>query len=395
MFDMIEMMGHSGHDLRSSIVLTYSLELTLYDGLIRRALNRAGVWNQIIFCDFSCYIQDIQSQTAASYAGKHYSVTPIWQSGAFHPKVYMLLGPRNGRLLIGSGNATIGGLIRNAEIFGQFEFDAEKEKSPHAAFPSIFNFVEELGARASDPVRKQIKSAKQMAPWLSSPTIEDGREVLIGGPGKPELLKQILACLPAKKVDGLVVCSSSFDRSLSGMRSLASLSKARPVCIVQPEHVEFDGQAVRKLGTIVDWRRFIDPYQAEKRQRKDACAHAKLLVFGHGDTETCVFGSANASAPALNSTNTEVAVVLAPRSKGEIVKHLNLSASLNGENIQKELADKEWDPTQEERPESRFSCLLSAVAVEELRYRLILASGIPPKASCLALSDREIGRAHV
>ena len=53
MFDMIEMLGHSGYDLRSSIILTYGLDLPLYDGLIRRALNRAGVWNQAIFCDLA------------------------------------------------------------------------------------------------------------------------------------------------------------------------------------------------------------------------------------------------------------------------------------------------------------------------------------------------------
>ena len=48
MFDVIEMLGHSGYDLRSSIILTYGLDLPLYDGLIRRALNRAGVWNQVV-----------------------------------------------------------------------------------------------------------------------------------------------------------------------------------------------------------------------------------------------------------------------------------------------------------------------------------------------------------
>ena len=82
MFDMIEMLGHSGYDFRSSIVLTYSLDIPLYDGLIRRALNRSGIWNQVIFCDFCSYVQEIQSQTAALYSGKHYSVTPIWQQGA-------------------------------------------------------------------------------------------------------------------------------------------------------------------------------------------------------------------------------------------------------------------------------------------------------------------------
>jgi HKD family nuclease len=392
MFDMIEMLGHSGYDLRSSIILTYGLDLPLYDGLIRRALNRAGVWNQITFCDFSCYLQDIQSQTAAPYAGKHYSVTPIWQLGAFHPKVYMLLGPRRGRLLVGSGNTTIGGLIRNAEVFGLFDFDAEKEKEPQAAFSTVFGLVEELATRASDTVRKQIKSARQMAPWLASSFVEDGRKVLIGGPGRPELLTQIIKCLPTTKADGLVVCSSSFDRDLCGVSSLVSSCKSKPACIVQPEQVELDGKAVQKLGGKVDWYPFVDPYPPEKRQRKDVRAHAKMLIFGHGKTETCVYGSANASEPALNSTNTEIVVVLPPRDKGDFVKHLGLDASLNANNIEAELSKKQWVQNKKERPESRFSCLLSAVAAVESGYRLSFAFGAPPEGSHLALSDRNLGR---
>jgi len=388
MFDVIEMLGHSGYDLRSSIILTYGLDLPLYDGLIRRALNRAGVWNQVVFCDLSCYIQDIQAQAAALHAGRQYSVTPIWQSGAFHPKVYLLLGPRHGRLLVGSGNTTIGGLIRNAEVFGLFDFDADTASGPHVAFPAMFGLVEELSLRASDTVRKQIKSARQMAPWLASPPMEDGRKILIGGPGRPELLTQIAGCLPTKKADDLVICSSSFDRELNGMRNLLPLSKAKPVCIVQPDHIEVDGRAVRKLGASVVWRPFADPYPPEKRQRKDVREHAKIFLFGHGATETCVFGSANASAPALGATNTEVVVVLPPASKGEIVKHLGLAASLKANSVEKELGEKLWPPATDERPESKFRCLLSAVAAIESSYRLSLASGVPPKNSRLSLSDR-------
>ena len=392
MFDMIELLAHSGYDLRSSIILTYGFDMPLYDGLIRRALNRAGVWNQVIFCDFSCYVQDIQSQTAALYAGKHYSVTPISQPGAFHPKIYMLIGPRHGRLLIGSGNATVGGLIRNAEVFGLFDFDAERDQAPHLAFPSLFNFVEELGSRASDTVRKQIKGARQMAPWLSSPAIGDGRKILIGGPGKPELLTQIIACLPTKKADDLLVCSSSFDRKLSGIKSLALLSKSKPVCIVQTEHVNLDGKAVQKIGGDVLWRPFADPYPAEKRRRKDARAHAKIFLFGHRSTETCIFGSANASAPALDSTNTEVVVVLPQQPKGEMARHLSLGASLRAKSIDKELGDKKWDSAQDERPEAKFSCLLAGITTMESGYRLWFASGVPPAGSYLALSDRGLGQ---
>lgn len=392
MFDMIEMLGHSGYDFRSGIVMTYGLDLPLYDGLIRRVLNRAGVWNQVVFCDLSCFVQDVEAQTAAIHLGKQYSVTPIWEAGAFHPKLYMLLGPRHGRLLVGSGNSTIGGLIRNAEVFGLFDFNGEAANGPHVAFSAIFGFVEELALRASDTVQKQIKNAKQMAPWLSLPPINDGRTILIGGPGKPELLKQVVECLPTKKVDELVICTSSFDRDLAGLRKLLPLSKAKPVCVVQPEHIEIDGRAVKKLGASAAWRPFVDPYPAEKRKRKDAREHAKIFIFGHGKTETCVFGSANASAPAWNSTNVEVMVALPQAIKGEIVKHLGLAASLKSKSIANELSAKQWKESQEERPESKFSCLLSAVTASEADYKIWLASGVAPKNSRLALSDRAAGR---
>lgn len=393
MFDMVEMLGHSNYDLRSSIVLTYTLDLTLYDGLIRRTLNRTGIWNQAIFCDLSCYVRDAQSHNSALYIGRHYSVTPIWQPGAFHPKVYMLLGPRHGRLLVGSGNASVGGLIRNAEVFGLFDSDGQKENAPHAAFSTVFTFVEELGVYACETVRRQIASARQMAPWLSSSTVEDGRKVVIGGPGRPQLLAQILKALPTKNVDHVLACSSSFDRNLSGMKTLATLSKTKPVCVVQPDHVQLDGEAVRKLGHSIDWRPFVDPYPIEKRQRKDVRAHAKIFIFQHGSTETCVFGSPNASAPALNSANTEIAVVLPQRSKGDIVRHLGLEASVKAKSIHKELTGKQWDSVLDERPESKFSCLLSAIAWVEPGYRLSMALGKPPKGSRLALSDRGLGQA--
>lgn len=390
--DMIDLLGHPGFDLRSSIVLTYSLDLPLYDGLIRRALNRAGIWNQITFCDFGCYVLDAPSHAAALYAGRHYSVTPVWQNGAFHPKVYLLLGPRHGRLLIGSGNATVGGLIRNAEVFGLFDYDGEKDAGPHSAFQSVFAFVESLAGSASDPVQKQIKSARQMAPWLALPPVEDGRRVLIGGPGRLPLSDQVAALLPSKKSDDLIICASSFDRALEGLRRLASMCIAKPVCIVQPEHAEMDGQSVRRVGKAIDWRPFVDPYPKEKRQRKDVRAHAKVFIFGYGKTETCIFGSANASAPALGSTNTEIVVALPQRARGSTEKHLGLSASIRAKSIEAELSQKEWQDDDNDSPDDRFNCLLAAVSIAESGYRLTLVSGTPPKNALLALAQSSLSR---
>src|SRR5262245_3707667 len=120
---MVERLGQSQPAFTTSVVLTYELDLPLYDGLIRRTLTRGGVRNQIVFCDLRTYAQDVTFEHGARFLGRQYSVTPVYQvKGAFHPKVYLLLGDRRGRLLIGSGNATVGGLMRNTEVFGSFEF---------------------------------------------------------------------------------------------------------------------------------------------------------------------------------------------------------------------------------------------------------------------------------
>ena len=55
MIDVLSSLGESSLDLHSSIVLTYSFDLVLYDGLIRRRLRQSGVVNQMVFSDFGKY----------------------------------------------------------------------------------------------------------------------------------------------------------------------------------------------------------------------------------------------------------------------------------------------------------------------------------------------------
>jgi hypothetical protein len=77
--------------------------------------------------------------------------------------------------------------------------------------------------------------------------------------------------------------------------------------------VDLDGAEVKRLGAQIVWRAFVDPYPKEKRKRRDVYAHAKIAVLRHGDSETTVFGSCNASEPALMGPNTETAIILTCR----------------------------------------------------------------------------------
>ena len=391
MLDMLELIGRSGIDFHTSIVFTYAFDFTLYDGLIRRALNRSGVWNQIVFCDLQCYDANLREATTTQYLGRQYSVTPVHQTGAFHPKLYLLLGGRHGRLLVGSGNATVGGLIRNAELVGLFDYDGLEGAGPHPALSQCFELAQEYAKNSSPAVRRQIKNAAQAAPWLALPSASDGRTLLVGGPGRRPLLEQLKSKLPPGKADSLVICSSSFDRRLKGLQALRAISKTKPVCIVQQDTVELDGKAVATLGSGVDWRPFEDPYPKEKRMRRDVKAHAKLFIFGHGSWETCAFGSANASEPALNSINTEAMVVLPPRKKGAIVKALGLDASLKKGSIRKDLESRIWKVQPNALLEAGHSVFLVGATLTDSGYRLSVTKGEPPKAAMLALSETTYG----
>jgi hypothetical protein len=193
----------------------------------------------------------------------------------------------------------------------------------------------------------------------------------------------MLEQMPTKRIDELVVCSSSFDRMLSGLRRLADEVRRPPACIVQPDRVEIDGAEVKRLGKAVEWRMFADPYPKEKRARRDVFAHAKLYVFRHGDTETAIFGSCNASEPALMGLNTEIAVVLPPVKHGRIVERLGLLNSLK-QQAREQLIQREWTDKDPRRDD--FPCVLLGVSAGDSRFQLTLGSGGLPNGTRLAVA---------
>ena len=149
MIDILASLGESAREFDSAFILTYRLDLELYDGLIRRVLNKAGVTNQVVFCDLLPYVDELRVQRPR-YIGRQSSVVPVHQRGAFHPKVYLLLGSKGGRALVGSGNTTIGGTIRNAEVFGQFDYRHAADVAPHPIFGQLTELIRQLVRECAD-----------------------------------------------------------------------------------------------------------------------------------------------------------------------------------------------------------------------------------------------------
>src|SRR5439155_17034028 len=220
--------------------------------------------------------------------------------------------------------------------------------------------------------------------------VSDGRVLLVGGPGRPPLLDQILRLLYGTSVASVLICSSSFDRKLTALQRLAALARDRRVhCVVQPEIVQLDGSTVQQVGAMIDWHPFVDPYRPEKKKRRDVRAHAKLGVFDCGDHERAFYGSANASRPALldQDGNTEVVVLLPPLPRGTVATQLGLEASLAAPSITDVLTQKSWPDEDEDRTGARYGCVLTAAVPAEGWVVLTCAGSGPGPGAQLELAE--------
>lgn len=382
MIDIISELTTPEIDAHSSIVLTYSIDVLLYDGLLRRRLAQAGAANQVVFCDFRKYQEQIDALGAARRLGRSYSLTPIHQTAAFHPKLYMVLGRKGGRLLVASANATIGGLLRNAETIGLFRYDREQESAPHPAFRECFTFIEAVAREAPEVVQRQLSRARSWTPWLDAAPASDHRTVLFGGRGQDPLLTQIRARIGKKAVREILVCTASVDRQLDGLRQLTAVTAppGRVRCVVQPDQIRIDGEAVKRLGKTITWFPFVDPYPSSRKRRRDSFAHAKFLVFDVGAEEIFVYGSANASFPALLDPrgNTEIVVLFEPWKRGMAIRRLGLEPSLKRGDIGTQLRERSW--AEEDADETQECPILLTAAVpsaDGVRLRLARSPSIP------------------
>lgn len=395
MLDPLELLGEDV-GAHAAIVLTYELHLPLYDGWVRRRLAQAGAETQLVFCDLGPYQRELPALPTARHCGRRYSVTPVAQPGAFHPKVYLLLGRTKGRLLVGSGNATVGGLLRNAELFGAFHFDGDTMAGPHPAFGKAVALADQLAQGASGVAQQQLAYAVSRAPWLAAPAVPDHREFFVTGPGRTPLLEQLRVLLGEARPSAVLVVSASFDRTLAALAALAALVEGGGVrCVLQPEHARLDGAAVQRLGKNVAWFPFVDPYPPEKKKRRDVRLHAKLLVFTCGERELVVYGSANASRPALLAAeNTEV-VVAAWYPAGTAEAALGLGPSLAAPPVHTALAQKVWeDDDLTERP--ALPCVLVGAVPEARGLALTLSQGPLPRDARVQLGEaatRPLGEA--
>jgi hypothetical protein len=308
----------------SCVLTTFNFDYHYFKNKINSALNRLGIINRCVILDEQMLQQSLGTMSGdAIETVRNYSLHPIKSKGAFHPKLHLFFGDKDGFLIIGSGNITASGLGFNREIWGAFHINgASDPKFP--IFKEAFNFVKGYLHRTNSKVTKKAEWIELNTPWLSTksnikadqPIITDEHGIYFLTTKKSSLLSQVTSIINPRKIEEITIIAPYFDQSGRFLRELKKeYNRAKINIVIQPDQCIPPFLSRKKSAADFRFFEWIDDDENSSR-----FLHAKYLHFREKNKEWLIFGSANPTWAAFGSTpkapRNDEAVILLNRDKG-------------------------------------------------------------------------------
>jgi len=289
---------------------TYTLSLAFFESVVYPYIQNNQLKSAIILCDRLGYRRALAESAALQGAAQDYLVVPAPISGAFHPKVWVVVGEGEAVLITGSGNLTQSGFMSNAEYFDAVYFSA-KERQPRHLIQSLKSFVTGLVSMWPQEDSKHllcIEVLNHIAEAIENLSVSSRKEG--EGPWFIHSFKgQLIDQLPNKgKVRDLYVAAPFFGNSLSGLKSVAKRYDPKKLHLFPAVHggdcidvplkkltKEFKDAEVSPLSTVA---------------KKGALAHLKLYgAVENKDSAWICCTSANCTQAAWKGPNVEAGLV--------------------------------------------------------------------------------------
>ena len=109
---------------------TFTLSLAFFEGLVLPHVRRTNLRRCLLISDRTGFRQATIEAGALRSAGRDYMTVCAPCRSSFHAKVWLMVGPGEAALLVGSGNLTQSGFMANAELFDVVHL---KAGGPHRA----------------------------------------------------------------------------------------------------------------------------------------------------------------------------------------------------------------------------------------------------------------------
>ncbi len=296
---------HADGQAVEALFLTFNADLSFLEARLLEICRRAGA-RVTVLADADMWQPDVRAVTSA---GRRYHVGMVATSGAFHPKLSMIVGPRRAVAVVGSGNLGMAGWQSNAELATVLK--ANLDAAP-TAMVDLRDLLVTLRARPEvDPLSGDAiaRTVDQLSDLLDRTTmIEDTGHRLYASWQGP-----LLDALPDEPVDEVLVTAAFHDDDSAALeRVLQRLQPRRVRVAVQPGRTVVNSDALHRVLTAYatttrapDVAVIIDE---ETRYR-----HGKLIEWCSDGSRASLTGSPNVSRMALLRPvpygNFEIAVV--------------------------------------------------------------------------------------
>lgn len=305
-----------GYD--ASLITTFNAYLPFYEGVVLRKLIASGVRHNVLLIDAGQCTESLNNHPPR-FAGRHYSLIPMYSKGAFHPKIILLVGKKQGVLLIGSHNMTLAGFGFNREITNLIRLESLEDNEAirliGSAWHQIQGWVEEQPIQLPKQLSEMANKVEAFAPWLKNkmtPEVKDC-SVISSQPGSPSLWQQLYVMIN-ENARRIIVSGAFFDNKLEFIHRVLEDMAPREM------YVGIDPATVRIPEDTVSLKevRFVNSGKittAKSGNHKNiSYLHAKSIVIETISGSTyLVSGSANPSRLAWlsdgTSGNTEMVVV--------------------------------------------------------------------------------------
>lgn len=303
---LYERLGDTGY--HTAIISSFGIDFEAFETIALSRLRGAGCRNVVLIADAAMVGLALNGGSPPPRsAGAHYLLVKASASGGvFHPKIFLQLGRKGGRMIVASANATGAGLAGNLELASLLECgleDTGEQRLIAAGWAFLRRFLDERQQAVAD----KIEWARARTPWLlrarpaeGLETLADGTQAAFIASGAPEGIgARFLRMVGDASADRLIVLSPYWDERLAALRQLQErLDAAETAALIDtvqglfPKDALRNGRAVR-VGELAgfDERRF--------PKRNSRFVHAKLIVATTGDTDHVLVGSANCTLAAL------------------------------------------------------------------------------------------------
>src|SRR6266699_2347741 len=284
------------------LILTYGLGVPFFERSLWQQFA-ARCRNKIILADGRYYLQSCaayaQQKGLVRHMNQSYVVAGIFGPHATHAKLILLTNPKQGRLLVGSGNLNWQGYASGGEMFTVYEYTKD---SPEAlmAFLAVREMIDELVRRhpIEAAAHRRIRYMWEQTRWLFSAST--GTEWPVRHNLARSFLDQIVEAVGEESVEEIWILAPFYDKVTSALERLVDiLHPHKTILLMQPGHTSVDPVALQKALARMQFHCEVRPFHLDS----DTYVHAKCYLLKLADRAICLQGSPNLSHVAMLLTD--------------------------------------------------------------------------------------------